>query len=116
MSRNPSQYASAINDSYVGMGREATGDGYCKAILASDPSHPQEQRVYGDIFDRDVYGSASTFFCDNHYHANVNDSIYGLIVGGRANDGAGGGLACLGVSNNPTYARADFGSRLCWSE
>lgn len=116
VSRDPSQYASAINDSYVDMGHEATANGYCKAILASDPSHPQAQRVYGDIFDRDDSGSASTFFCDYHYHANANNSIYGLRVGGPAANGANGGLASLYVSNAPGYRNAYFGSRLCWSE
>ena len=108
--------ASTLNDSYVDMGHEATANGYCKAILASDPSHPQEQRVYGDIFDRDDSGSASTFFCDYHYHANANNSIYGLRVGGDASDGAGDGLADLSVNGAPADAYANFGSRLCWSE
>ena len=116
VSRNPSQYASAINDSYVDMGRGATVDGFCKAILASDPSHPQEQRVYGDIFDRDNSGSSDTFFCDYHFHAYVNNSIYGLRVGGSASDDALGGLACLGVRSAPDGAGANVGSRLCWSE
>ena len=116
VSRNPSQYASAVNDSYVDMGREATGNGFCKAILASDPSHPQEQRVYGDIFDRDDSGSSDIFFCDYYYKANVNNSIYGLRVGGGAFGGAGVGLACLAVGNVPADASADVGSRLCWSE
>lgn len=116
VSRDPAQYASALNDSYVDMGHEATANGYCKAILASDPSHPQEQRVYGDIFDRDDSGSASTFFCDYHYHANANNSIYGLLVGGDATLGAYGGLAYLNVNDAPVNAHATLGSRLCWSE
>ena len=116
VSRDPAQYASTLNDSYVDMGHEATANGYCKAILASDPSHPQEQRVYGDIFDRDDSGSASTFFCDYHYHANANNSIYGLQVGGYANGGAYDGLAFLSVNSAPAGAYAYFGSRLCWSE
>ena len=116
VSRDPAQYASTLNDSYVDMGHEATANGYCKAILASDPSHPQEQRVYGDIFDRDDSGSASTFFCDYHYHANANNSIYGLRVGGDAYDGASDGLALLNVNNAPALASAVIGSRLCWSE
>ena len=116
VSRDPAQYASALNDSYVDMGHEATANGYCKAILASDPSHPQEQRVYGDIFDRDDSGSASTFFCDYHYHANANNSIYGLRVGGDADGGANDGLAYLGANNAPARASTYIGSRLCWSE
>ena len=116
MSRDPSQYASALNDSYVDMGREATANGFCKAILASDPSHPQEQRVYGDIFDRDDSGSSSTFFCDYRYHDNTNNSISGLRVGGSASNNAYAGLACLDVSSAPAFANSNLGSRLCWSE
>lgn len=116
VSRNPSQYASAINDSYVDMGRTATGNGFCKAILASDSSHPQEQRVYGDIFDRDNSGSNNTFFCDNHYSSNVNNSIYGLQFGGSASDGASAGLACMFVGSAPDSKGTSLGSRLCWSE
>ena len=116
VSRDPAQYASTLNDSYVDMGHEATANGYCKAIIASDPSHPQEQRVYGDIFDRDDSGSASTFFCDYHYHANSNNTIYGLRVGGAADDGANDGLAFLSVTYAPANAYANIGSRLCWSE
>lgn len=115
-SRDPAQYASALNDSYVDMGREATAYGYCKAILASDPSHPQEQRVYGDIFIRENSGSSGTFFCDYHYPGKANNSIYGLLVGGGAGSTAYAGLSCLGVDSMPSYAYASFGSRLCWSE
>lgn len=115
VSRDPSQYASALNDSYVDMGRGATADGYCKAILASDPSHPQEQRVYGDIFDRDNSGSGGTFFCDYHYHANANNSIYGLMTGSGASGGPYDGLAYVRVNSNPSLADAFLGSRLCWS-
>ena len=116
VSRDPSQYASALNDSYVDMGREAISNGFCKAILASDPSHPQEQRVYGDIFDRDNSGSERTFFCDYHNHAKTNNSIFGLRFGGAAADGLSIGLAQLDVSFSPELANTATGSRLCWSE
>lgn len=116
VSRDPAQYASALNDSYVDMGREATAEGYCKAILASDTSHPQEQRVYGDIFDRDNSGNSGTFFCDYHYHAKINNRIYALLVGSGANYSTDGGLACLNVNYGPAVADASIGSRLCWSE
>lgn len=116
VSRDPSQYDSALNDSYVDMGREATANGFCKAILASDPSHPQEQRVYGDIFDRDDSGSSGTFFCDYHYHENTNNSICALRVGGPAADDARDGFANLNVDGAPVYTNANVGSRLCWSE
>ena len=116
VSRDPSQYASNINDSYVDMGHEAIADGYCKAIIASYPSYPQEQRVYGDIFDRDVSGSSGTFFCDFRRYANVNNSIYAFLVGGVASRSLNDGLACLDGYSTPHTADATVGSRLCWSE
>lgn len=116
VSRDPSQYASALNDSYVDMGRNATANGYCKAILASDPSHPQEQRVYGDIFDRDNSGNGITFFCDYRYLGKTNNSIYELLVGGIASGGALAGLACMNFGFAVAHADAGIGSRLCWSE
>lgn len=116
VSRTPSQYASSLNDSYVDMGHEATANGYCKAILATDPSLDQTKRVYGDIFDRDDSGSASTYFCDYHYHANTDGGVYGARVGGGATYGDYYGLACMDVHDAPSRADADFGSRLCWSE
>lgn len=116
VSRDPSQYASALNDSYVYMGRGATASGYCKAILASDPSHPQEQRVYGDIVDRDNSGSKETFFCDYHSHSNVNNSICGIWYGGIADNRTNNGLACLYLRSAPADAFTYLGSRLCWSE
>lgn len=116
VSRDRSQYASALNDSYMDMGHEATANGFCKAIIASDPAHPQSQRVYGDIFDRDDSGSASTYFCDYHYHAASSGAVYGLFVGGSASSGAVDGLAFLNATYAPGYRSADIGSRLCWSE
>lgn len=116
VSRDPAQYASALNDSYVDIGHEATANGYCKAILASDAALNQAIRVYGDIFDRDDSGSASTFFCDNHYHVNADGTTYGLRVGGAADYGSSDGLACLDASGAPSSAHVSIGSRLCWSE
>ena len=115
MSRDPSQYASAINDSYVDMGRETAANGFCKAIFASNPSYPQEQRVYGDIFNRDNSGSSNTFFCDYDNHAKVNNSIYALVLGGNSFYGVNNGLACLVIDGSPDTKEPFVGSRLCWS-
>ena len=114
--RNPEDYSSTITDDYEDIGHEATANGYCKAIIASDGNLDQAIRVYGDIFDRDDSGSDSTYFCDYHYHANTLDSVYGLRVGGSAYYGSGDGLAYFNAGSAPSDAYADFGSRLCWSE
>ena len=114
--RDPEKYSSSVTADYTDMGHEASANGYCKYIYASDSAIDQAKRVYGDIFDRDDSGSASTFFCDYHYHANTADTTYGLLVGGGAYGGSGDGLACLSANSAPSDANAVIGARLCWSE
>lgn len=114
--RDPEKYSSSVTADYTDMGHEANANGYCKYIYASDAAIDQAKRVYGDIFDRDDSGSASTFFCDYHYHGNDADTTYGLLVGGNACSGSYDGLAYLGADDAPSYANANVGSRLCWSE
>ena len=114
--RDPEKYSSSVTADYTDVGHEATANGYCKYIIASDAALNQAIRVYGDIFDRDDSGSASTFFCDYHYHANADGTTYGLQVGGSANSGSDDGLAVLHANSAPSYADAGIGSRLCWSE
>jgi hypothetical protein len=116
ISRDRSQYASALNDSYVDVGHDASVNGYVKAILASNASLSQDIRKYGDLIGTDDSGSASTYFCDYHYTAHALDTIYGAYVGGRAGGGTGDGLAYVYSSNTPSDADAYLGSRLCWSE
>lgn len=115
--RDASKYASAVTSDYVHFAdHEASADGYCKSIVASDPNLQAEIRVFGDIFDRDDSGSASTYFCDYHWHGNSEGTVYGLYVGGRADYGSRDGLACFVAYNGVDTAAAGIGSRLCWSE
>lgn len=114
--RDPEHYDSVKNEYYTDLGHEATANGYCKAIIASDSALSQTIRAYGDIFDRDDDGSASTYFCDYHYHANGDGTTYGLLVGGDASLGSFDGLAYFYADYAPSVALASFGSRLCWSE
>lgn len=115
--RKPSKYASSVTDDYVHFAdHEASADGYCKAIVASDPDLQAEQRVYGDIFDRDDSADSASYFCDYHWHGNADGTTYGLRLGGAANYGASDGLACVYAYDAPSNAHATIGSRLCWSE
>ena len=116
ISRDRSQYASALNDSYVDVGHDASANGYVKAILASNANLSQDIRKYGDLIGTDDTGSASTYFCDYNYTAHALNTIYGAQVGGGANNGAVDGLACVSTTDAPTTAIAWIGSRLCWSE
>ena len=116
--RNPEYYASSVNEHYIHFtDHEAAANGYCKAIVATDVNNlAAEIRVYGDIFDRDDDGTASTYFCDYHYHTNTEGGVYGLLVGGAADYGSYDGLACFAATSAPAHATALRGSRLCWSE
>ena len=116
ISRNRAKYADIINDSYVYMGHDTADNGYVKYILASQQSLPQEKRIYGDLIATDVSGSSNTFFCDYHYTAHAEGTIYGARLGGSAADGARDGLACLDSVNSPAYAGALLGSRLVWQK
>ena len=115
--RDASKYASVVTSDYVHFAdHEAAANGYCKAIVASDPALQAEVRVYGDIFDRDDSGSDSTYFCDYHYHTNDEGAVLGLLVGGRASNGSYAGLASFYADYGPASAIAHGGSRLVWSE
>lgn len=116
--RDPQYYASSVNEHYTHFAdHEAASNGYCAAIVATDVNNlAPEIRVYGDIFDRDDSGSASSYFCDYHAHTNTEGSVCGLLVGGGAVSGSTDGLACFYADNAPSSAYAHFGSRLCWSE
>ena len=116
ISRDRSQYASALNDSYVDVGHDASANGYVKAILASNPSLSQDIRKYGDLIGTDDSGSASTYFCDYHYTAHALNTIYGAFVGGYAVGGTIDGLAFVGSLVAPSDAYAYIGSRLSFSE
>lgn len=116
ISRNRAKYADTINDSYVDMGHDAADIGFVKYILASQQSLPQEKRVYGDLIPTDDSGSATTFYTDYHYTAHDLDTIYGAVLGGRADIGAYDGLACVASDTSPAAASAYVGSRLCWSK
>ena len=63
-----------------------------------------------------VGGSDTTYFCDYHYQAVSNGTIYGFRSGGCANDGARAGFGYLHSSDAPAYADAYFGSRICYCE
>lgn len=116
ISRNRAKYADTINDSYVDMGHDAAATGYVKLILATTQSLSQTLRVYGDLIPTDDTGSSTTYYCDYHYTANTEGTIYGALVGGDAYSGAIDGLACVSSYDAPASTSEAFGSRLCWSK
>ena len=64
-----------------------------------------------------VGGSDTTYFCDYHYQAVSNGTIYGFLLGGLALAGAPAGFGVLASSRGPADASpAHFGSRICYCE
>jgi hypothetical protein len=116
ISRDRKQYSSTLNDSYIDMGHDAAANGYVKSILATTQSLSQTLRVYGDLIPTDDNGSATTYYTDYHYTAHAEGTIYGALLGGLADVGAGGGLAYLRSDYSPADAAAVIGSRLVWQK
>ena len=104
---NRSGYSSSLTSDYIKIGESPTGNGWKKEILRNS---------YGDIMTSVVGGSDTTYFCDYHYQAVSNGTIYGFLPGGRANSGARAGFGYLNSSSGPAYTAALIGSRICYCE
>lgn len=103
--RNRNNYASSLNSDYVQVGTSPTSNGWKMGILRNQ---------YGDILTASVGGSSSTYFCDYHYQAVTNGTIYGVFSGGSAHHGGSAGFGYLTSHNGPGDASVAVGSRLCY--
>lgn len=103
----PSNYASALNDSYNYIGDIPRANGYVRNIVFGEA---------GDIFPLETGGGSTTYWCDYFYTSVPSSgvSIRGLLLGGTANTGAYCGFAYVHTSNTPSNTNANFGSRLCY--
>ena len=63
-----------------------------------------------------VGGSNTTYFCDYHYQAVTNGTIYRFLSGGDAYGDAAAGFGHLASSAGPASTDADVGSRICYCE
>lgn len=105
--RDKAHYASTLNDYYQKLGKYPEGtDGYPRSLVRNE---------YGDLFFPTMGGGSTTYFCDYNYRQVAEGTIYGLYVGGPADNGSYAGLACLTSHTSPSYSGAAIGSRLCWS-
>ena len=104
---NRSEYSSSLTSDYIKIGESPTGNGYKKEIL---------RNYQGDIMTSVVGGSDTTYFCDYHYQAVSNGTIYGFLSGGCANHGARAGFGSLDSYDGPASTSADIGSRICYCE
>ena len=101
---------SKLNDSnyngYKHVGNEARTDSYVKEIIFGEE---------GEIMPSLVGGGSTQFFCDYHYtNIPTTETLRGVLFGGRADDGAFGGLAFAYSTSAPSYSVASIGSRLCF--
>ena len=100
-------YSSTLNSDYSKIGESPTANGYKKEIL---------RNAFGDIMTTNSSGSDTTYFCDYHYQAVANGTIYGFPSGGDAAAGSRAGFGGLDSSATPANANPAVGSRLCYCD
>ena len=110
---DPSKFSdsadSTISD-YTYIGDLPRKDVWIKDVIFGDD---------GDVIAKtsDTYnGGSERYFCDISYTHIPSSGEYlrGLLVGGRASDGSGCGLACVNSLYAPATSASWFGSRLCF--
>lgn len=100
-------YSSTLNSDYSKIGESPTANGYKKEIL---------RNAFGDIMTTNSSGSDTTYFCDYHYQAVANGTIYGFLSGGSAYPGSLAGFCYLASNLAPAHTDPYFGSRLCYCD
>ena len=123
----------------VSASQENGGTGLSKAFICHDPANFQDSNyanysyvgnidrvggyikevlfgVGGEILPKLAGGGSTTYFCDNHWTSipTSGEALCGLLIGGRAADGALAGLAHEGSGDSPSSSRTHICSRLCF--
>ena len=89
---------------YVGNG--ARSSGFIEKIIFGEG---------GEIIPSLIGGSSTQFFCDfNNTNIPKTETLYGLIIGGHAIEGARNGLAYINSVYDPSNKATSIGSRLCF--
>ena len=104
---NPANFQDVNYDNYVNMGDMPRTDGYIKKIIGGE---------HGIIMPAEVGGSSNTYFCD-YFYTNIpatSEAQRGVLLGGRAYNGAAAGLSCASANDAASIAGAGIGSRLCF--
>lgn len=102
---DPSNFSDTSYTGYDKKGNICRTNGYAKKMLLGED---------GDIVATEVGGSSSTYWCDYYYTNTSANRMQVVLVGGRAGDGSGAGLACVSADAAPSAAYRDVGSRLCF--
>ena len=104
---NPANFTSSGTTNYDYRGNLPRSEGYVKALILGED---------GEIMPLAVGGGSTTYFCD-YFYTNIptsGESERGVVFGGNADYGAFAGFVYANTHNAATYARANFGSRLCF--
>ena len=107
VANSPANISASGYSGYTHVGNIARSEGYGTRMLWGKTAYPVATSVGG---------GSSTYLCDYNY-TNIPSSgaaLRGLQFGGNASYGAGAGLSSAGSSNDPSYASAYIGSRLCF--
>ena len=103
---DPSKLNDTNYNGYKHVGNEARTEGYVKEIIFGEE---------GEIMPSLVGGGSTQFFCDYHYtNIPTTETLRGVLFGGGANYGAGGGLASADSDYAPSNLNTAVGSRLCF--
>lgn len=102
---DPSNFSDTSYTGYNKKGNICRTNGYAKKMLLGED---------GDIVATEIGGSSSTYWCDYYYTYTSANRMQVVLVGGRADDGSGAGLAYVRTNNAPSAASRHVGSRLCF--
>ena len=107
---NPSDFSSSSYSDYTYIGNEFRTNNYIKDVLFGTD---------GDILAKTSQTnslSATKYYCDHHY-VNIpkSSALRGILFGGHSSNGSPAGLVCSLSAIGPTYAAANFGSRLVYN-
>lgn len=102
---DPSNFSDTSYTGYNKKGNICRTNGYAKKMLLGED---------GDIVATEIGGSSSTYWCDYYYTYTSANRMQVVLVGGRADDGSGAGLAYVTTYSAPSVARRHLGSRLCF--
>lgn len=102
---DPSNFSDTSYTGYNKKGNICRTNGYAKKMLLGED---------GDIVATEIGGSSSTYWCDYYYTYTSANRMQVVLVGGRADDGSGAGLAYVRTADAPSGALRHFGSRLCF--
>lgn len=102
---DPSNFSDTSYTGYNKKGNICRTNGYAKKMLLGED---------GDIVATEIGGSSSTYWCDYYYTNTSANRMQVVLVGGRADDGSGAGLAYVSAHYAPSAANRYLGSRLCF--